>query len=248
MGGKKPKAPERSLTTQQIGKDPLSQQLAGALGGFIRPGQSGAEQALQQQGQAGLAGAQSAGGLTEAGTSQLRDTIAGKGFDALPGQVEALTAPALRQLQRSILPSISSEFAGGAGTGSGNEFAAKADAQEGIAAQIAAQAAALQNQERNRQFGAAQFFPQAQQGAIQAGQAQIQGGQTSLNQTSQLASLLPALRTTTSRGAGQQVQSGPGKGKGIGSLVGAGAGAFFGGPSGALLGSQLGGTAGSLGG
>lgn len=243
MGGK-PKAPKASVTTQQIGKDPLTKQLAGLLGNLAPQGRSGTEQGLQQSGLETIAGAAGAGGLTEAGIGQLKDTIAGKGFDAIPGQVNAIANPAIRNLQRSILPSISSQFAGDAGRGSGNEFAAQADAAEGVAGQIAAQAAQLQNAERGRQVGAASFFPQAQQGFTQTGQAQVQGGNTSLNQTSQLASLLPALRTTTSTGAGQP--KGAGKGGGIGSLVGAGAGAFFGGPAGAGLGAQLGGTAGGL--
>ncbi len=236
-------APDSSSTTQQIGNDALSQGLAGVGINFIRPGQGNSEQQLEQQGLQNLQGAGAAGGLTQAGTDQLLSTIRGDGAAALPGQLEAITNPSIRRLQRATLPSISGEFAQSAGRGSGNEFAATADAQAGVAAEIAAQGAALQNQERDRQFGAAQFFPQAQQGAINVGNAQLGGSNNSLSRNAQLAALLPALRTTTTTGAGQQ--AGPGKGQGIGQLAGTAIGAYFGGPAGAAAGGAAGGELGS---
>ncbi len=246
MGGSSEAAPPPSTTTQQIGSDRLSQTLANRGQGFARTGPRQAEQLAERQGFRGLAGAGAAGGLTQAGTGQLLDTIQGGGFAALPGQLEAITNPAIRNLQRSTLPSISNEFAQSAGSGSGNEFGAIVDAQEGVAGQIAAQGAQLQGQERDRQFGAAQFFPQAQQAAAQTGLSQIQGGGTSLSRNAQLASLLPALRTTTTTGAGQQAQSSS-KGQGVGNLAGTAAGLYFSGGNPAV-GAAAGQAGGSLGG
>lgn len=245
MGGGSP-APAASTTTQQIGGDELSQLLASTGVNFARGGRGQGEAALEGQGIGNLRRASGAGGLTQAGIGQLKDTIAGKGFAALPGQVDAISQPAIRRLQRSILPSISSEFAGEAGRGSGAEFAAQADAQAGVASEIAATTAGLQTQERDRQFGASQFFPQAQQGFTQAGQAQLQGSNTSQQRNAQLASILPGLRTTTT--TGQEQQAGPGKGQDIGSLVGTAAGLYFsggnpaGGAAGAAAGSKVGGA------
>lgn len=236
-GGKKARP---ATTTQQIGSDPLTRRVASALEsnvGSINPYRGTASGIIQ--------GSQAAGGLTDPSIDLLRRTIAGEFTDpnALAGQIEAASAPALRQFRRSISPRIAGRFAASGRTGSGAELSAFEDAGDIVSRNIAEVASGAIQQERSRQQSAAGVFPQVQSGELARAGALFNVGGDQLNRLLSIAGSIPGLRTSTSRGA---TQGRPGKGGSIGSLAGAGIGAAFGGPAGAQVGAGVGGTAGSL--
>jgi hypothetical protein len=202
--------------------------------------------AAQLQAGGTLGGALNAGGLRDPAIGALADTAAGKFLDPsfLQGQIEAASAPAIREYRRAIAPSIASEFAASGRTGSGAEFGAFQDANDILSRNIAETAQRSIAGERANQLQAAGFLPSIQQGEVQVGQGQLAFG-------GELERLKDKRFTRGLAGAEalQLFDSGPKKKDGtlgaIGTLAGGVIGAYFGGPAGAAAGASLGGAAGS---
>ena len=187
-----------------------------------------------------------AGGLRDPSIDLLRRTIAGEFTDPdyLSGQIEAAAAPSLRNLRRSILPSIAGRFAASGRTGSGVERGAFEDVADITSRSIAETAQRAIGAERGRQQQAAGVFPQIAASDRATALAQ-QGVTRDLQQTSQLplqrllqiAGAIPSLYQTESRGG---TPGKPGKGSALGSIAGTALGGFAG-PLGAGAGAALGG-------
>jgi hypothetical protein len=203
--------------------------------------------AAQLQAGGTLGGALNAGGLRDPAIGALADTAAGKFLDPnfLGSQIEAASAPAIREYRRAIAPSIASEFAASGRTGSGAEFGAFQDANDILSRNIAETAQRSIAGERANQLQAAGFLPSIQQGEVQVGQGQLAFG-------GELERLKDKRFTRGLQGA-EALQlfdtSGEKKKGGIGGAIGTGlgtaVGAYFGGPAGAAAGASIGGSIGN---
>lgn len=234
-GGKAPKA-AKSSSTQTIGNDPLTQRIMQALLGESGRGAAQVDKGIRQN----LASTD-ARGLTDPSVALLRETIAGNFLDpeALGGQIEAASAPALREFRRSISPTIAGRFAASGRTGSGAERSAFQDAEDVVSRNIAEIASGTIQRERDRQQQAAGVFPQVAAGEREAANAALQASQLPLQRLLQIGGALPSLRITKSKSKGA-TQGKQGKGGALGSLAGSVAAPFLA-PVGAIGGAALGG-------
>lgn len=239
-GGGKKATP--AVTTQTIGRDPLSRFLAQNLGQQARTVNQGVPTAS-----ANIASSAEARGLADPSIDFLRRVVGGElaSPEALQSEIAAASAPALREFRRTIAPNIASRFATSGRTGSGAEVSAFQDAQDVLSRNIAETASGALARERDRQTQAAGVFPQISALDRSTAEGVLQAEQTPLNRLLQVAGVLPALRTSTSTGA---TQATPGKGGALGSLAGGVAGSFLGpvgGAAGSALGNSLFGSGGS---
>lgn len=245
-GGSKAK----TQATSRIGRDPLSQALTGGfLDELAQERFRGVrENSASQRGAETIANAGDVGGVRGVSLDAIRDTAAGNFLDPsfLGAQIEAVSAPAIRNFRRAVAPSIASEFAAAGRTGSGAERAAFEDAEDVLARNIAEVAAGSVDRERGRQVQAAGFLPSLVDSELRQGQAQIGVGQrrenlerertqSGLSRLISIAGALPGLREGVQTTQGTK----SGKGGALGSLAGGVAGSFLG-PLGTAAGSQAG--------
>ena len=239
MGGGSDPTP--AVTTQTIGKDNLTQQLAAQLRGQARGGNEALVNAVN-----GIRGSASGRGLSDPSVGYLRQVIQGdfSNPDALAGEIEAAAGPALRQFQRSIAPSIAGRFAAAGRSSSGAERAAYQDAQDIVSRNIAEVAQGAVSTERGRQLQAAGLFPQIEQADINRTLQEFQVKQNPLDRLLKISSALPALRTTTQSGGSPGSQSKAGElapiaGAVVGTAIAPGVGTALGAGAGQAAGSEV---------